>query len=62
VGEVSGRRAVERFSVNANTKCTLFAPVAEDFGQAKIRDISRNGVGWKRAAGPVGPRSKAAGL
>jgi hypothetical protein len=39
------RRAAERFPVNADTSCPFLSPVVEDFGQARIKDISMDGVG-----------------
>jgi hypothetical protein len=45
MAEPVNRRAVERFSVNADTSCPFLSPVVEDFGPVKIRDISMQGVG-----------------
>ena len=39
------RRASERFPVTADVTCPLVSPVVEDFGPAKIRDVSMEGVG-----------------
>jgi len=39
------RRAAERFPVNASTSCSFVSPVVEDFGAAKIKNISMDGVG-----------------
>src|SRR5262245_19088302 len=39
------RRAVERMAVNAGTTCAFAGLVAEDFGPAKIRDVSLDGIG-----------------
>jgi hypothetical protein len=39
------RRATERFPVNADTSCAFVSPVVEDFGQAKIKNISLDGIG-----------------
>jgi hypothetical protein len=39
------RRASDRMPVNAGTSCTFVSPVVEDFGAAKIRDITLDGVG-----------------
>jgi hypothetical protein len=39
------RRAAERMAVSAGTICGFAGPVAEDFGPAKIRDVSMEGVG-----------------
>jgi hypothetical protein len=39
------RRAAERFPVNADTSCTFVAKVVEEFGQAKLKNISTDGIG-----------------
>jgi hypothetical protein len=39
------RRAAERMAVNSGTACAFAAPVAEDFGPTKVRDVSMEGVG-----------------
>ena len=39
------RRAVERFPVNADSGCDFVSPVLEDFGPAKIKNISTDGIG-----------------
>ena len=39
------RRAAERMAVSATTSCGFAGPVTEDFGPAKIRDVSMEGVG-----------------
>lgn len=39
------RRAAERMLVTAGTACSFVSPVVEDFGSAKIRDVSLEGVG-----------------
>ena len=39
------RRAAERIPVISGTTCSFVAPVIEDFGTAKIRDVSLDGVG-----------------
>jgi hypothetical protein len=39
------RRAAERFPVNVSTSCSFVAPVVEDFGVAKIKNISMDGIG-----------------
>ena len=39
------RRAAERMAVNAGTSLTFAGPVAEDYGPAKIRDVSMSGIG-----------------
>jgi hypothetical protein len=43
--EPADRRATERFPVNANASCPFLAPVAEELGQVKIKDISMGGIG-----------------
>jgi hypothetical protein len=45
MAEASDRRAVERYPVNMDATCPFLSPVAEEFGQAKLRDISMHGVG-----------------
>ena len=39
------RRASERFQVTADTTCTFVSPVVEDFGPARIKNISMEGIG-----------------
>jgi hypothetical protein len=39
------RRAGERFQVNADTTCSFVSPVVEDFGPAKIKNLSMDGIG-----------------
>jgi hypothetical protein len=39
------QRAMERFPVKGEVCCPLLSPVSEDFGPAKIRDVSMQGVG-----------------
>ena len=39
------RRVSERFPVNADTTCPFLSPVAEDFGPARIKNISMEGIG-----------------
>jgi hypothetical protein len=39
------RRRSERFPVNADTSCTFVSPVVEDFGPARIKNISTEGIG-----------------
>src|SRR6516164_330127 len=41
----SDRRAHERFPVNADTRCLFGAPVAEEFGPVKIKNVSMGGIG-----------------
>jgi hypothetical protein len=39
------RRNSERYPVNADTTCPFVSPVVEDFGPAKIQNISMDGIG-----------------
>jgi hypothetical protein len=39
------RRATERFPVNSNVSCPLVAPIHEDFGPVRIKDVSTDGIG-----------------
>ena len=43
--EPKDRRTAERFPVNASTSCSFVSPVVEDFGAAKIKNISMDGIG-----------------
>jgi hypothetical protein len=43
--ESTDRRAEPRMPVNADTSCSFVAPVVSDFGPAKIKDISMQGIG-----------------
>src|SRR5258708_18513212 len=43
--EQTNRRATERFSANADTSCSFISPVMEDFGPAKIKNLSMDGIG-----------------
>ena len=45
MAELTDRRAAERFPVNAEASCPFLAPVVEEFGPAKVRDLSMQGVG-----------------
>ena len=45
MADSTDRRAAERLPVNAATSCTFAGQVTEDFGQAKIRDVSMTGIG-----------------
>jgi hypothetical protein len=45
MAEQAERRELERFEVNADAACPLLSPVAEDFGPARVRDVSMQGVG-----------------
>jgi hypothetical protein len=39
------RRESERFPVNPDAACTFAAPVVEDLGAARLRDVSMQGIG-----------------
>jgi hypothetical protein len=39
------QRSEERYPVNADAACPLLSPVPENFGTAKVRDVSMQGVG-----------------
>lgn len=39
------RRGAERFPVHVDANCSFISPVVEDFGPAKLRDVSMSGVG-----------------
>jgi hypothetical protein len=41
----SDRRAAERFPVTANTTCEFAAPLGEDLGPTRIKNVSTNGIG-----------------
>jgi hypothetical protein len=43
--EQTDRRAAERFPVNTQTSCSFASPVVENFGPAKIKNISMDGIG-----------------
>jgi hypothetical protein len=43
--EPTDRRASERFPVSGDVSCSFISPVVEDFGPAKIKNISMEGVG-----------------
>jgi hypothetical protein len=43
--DFSDRRASERMLVGQGTACSFAAPVREDFGAARVKDISMEGVG-----------------
>src|SRR5262245_1363461 len=45
MAEPRDRRTVERFPVNADAGCPFASPVVEDFGPARIKDLSMQGVG-----------------
>ena len=40
------QRAVERFPINANSKCDFASPVLEDFGPVRVINVSNQGVGF----------------
>src|SRR5262245_43786639 len=39
------RRAAERLQAGADAVCTFVSPVVEDFGAAKIKNVSMDGIG-----------------
>ena len=39
------RRTAERFQVTGDTTCSFVSPVVEDFGPARIKNISMDGIG-----------------
>jgi PilZ domain len=43
--EPTDQRAAERFPVNTETCCSFLSPVVADFGPAKIRNLSMEGIG-----------------
>jgi hypothetical protein len=45
MSEPSDRRAAERFPVNQDTACSFVSPVDENFGPARIKNVSTSGVG-----------------
>jgi hypothetical protein len=45
MSELTDRRAAERFPVNADASCSFLSPVVEDFGRAKIQNLSMDGIG-----------------
>jgi hypothetical protein len=45
MADFSDRRAHERLAVNRGSECSFVSPVVEDFGTAKLRDVSLDGVG-----------------
>jgi hypothetical protein len=45
MAEPNDRRAAERFPVNPDTSCSFVGPVVEDFGPAKVRNLSMEGIG-----------------
>ncbi len=45
MAERGERRAAERFPASTAAVCQFVSPVAEDFGPAKIKNVSLEGVG-----------------
>ena len=45
MSDPSDRRAAERFPVNQDTACNFVSPVDENFGPARIKNVSTGGVG-----------------
>jgi hypothetical protein len=45
MAERGERRATERFPAGPGATCEFVSPVAEDFGPAKIKNVSLEGVG-----------------
>src|SRR3954454_20979245 len=45
MADPADRRASERYPVNADAACPFLSPVAEDFGAARVRDVSMHSVG-----------------
>src|SRR5262245_15061814 len=45
MAEPAEQRAEERFPANDESSCPFASPAAEDFGQAKIKDVSLAGIG-----------------
>jgi len=41
----ANRRASERFPVNQDTICDFLSPVVENFGPARIKNLSNEGIG-----------------
>jgi hypothetical protein len=39
------RRAAERMAASADTSCGFVSPVVEDFGPAKVKNVSMEGIG-----------------
>jgi hypothetical protein len=39
------RRTAMRYPVNLDTTCPMVAPITEDFGEARIKDVSTDGIG-----------------
>lgn len=45
MSEAADRRTEERFPVSSETSCSFLSPVVEDFGPAKIKNLSMEGIG-----------------
>jgi hypothetical protein len=45
MSDATDRRSEERFPVSGETVCSFLSPVVEDFGPAKIKNISMEGIG-----------------
>jgi hypothetical protein len=45
MAEPIDRRASERIPAGADSSCSFVSPVVEDFGPAKIKNISMEGIG-----------------
>jgi hypothetical protein len=45
MSEPTDRRAAERLLTSPEASCSFLSPVVEDFGPAKIKNISTDGVG-----------------
>jgi hypothetical protein len=45
MADPADRRASERFQVTGDTTCSFVSPVVEDFGPARIKNISMDGIG-----------------
>ena len=45
MAEYADRRSQERLPVSADASCTFVSPVVADFGAAKLKDLSMQGIG-----------------
>jgi hypothetical protein len=45
MSEPTDRRAAERLAASPEASCSFLSPVVEDFGPAKIKNISAEGIG-----------------
>jgi hypothetical protein len=45
MADPADRRTQERYQVNTDTSCSFVSPVVEDFGPARIKNISMDGIG-----------------